>query len=100
MTINFVVKGRNPKEQLRAIFAKGTSVPKGRVISIKDINSESTIRFVVKPKKSLKGKIVKNLKTPIERIGRGLLINLILGAVSITIANPAPVLIYQIYKKN
>ena len=76
-----------------------TPVSKARGISSKDVNSETTTRFDVYSTRSLNRKTVQYLKTPIERIGRDVLINFILGAVSTAIANPAPVLIYHIYKK-
>lgn len=98
MRTSFVARGFKKNGKFHPI-GNYTNVPKTRCISSKDVNSETTTQFAVHSTRSLNHKTLHYLKTPIERIGRGVLINFILGAVSTAIANPAPVLIYHIYKK-
>ncbi len=98
-----MVKGHNKKGQLRAIHAKDPYV---RRIGINpsDLRENNPSRYNehsshINPSRMLRLIRKKIPKVPISKISHELLINTILTGLSTTIANPAPILIYQIYKK-
>ena len=96
-----MVRGHNRKGQLRAIHAKGHYV---RKTSSNDLKLNSRTRSTSHSSHISKSRMVRFLKNripkvSISKISRDLIINTILTGLSTAIANPAPILIYQIYKK-
>lgn len=98
-----MVKGRNRKGQLRAIHAKGLYRRTGRLRNtihnkkLNNTNRSTHIRFntgIILNKFK-----IKNPKIPLSKISKEILINTILTGLATVIANPAPLVFYQIYKK-